>query len=500
MITPNRRSSTRSSVSGGIALHNDAHDGNDKIVTVVRVRPMSDSELLHHCKVVMIPDYGEPGMCIIDPVYFGTDKRESDRKAYERHFHYDHFFWSANKADNGVEVATQEEVFNACAKPLVGHCITGFNCAIFAYGQTGSGKTHTMMGYDSHSEGAGVIPRLVRSLLQQVNEMRLLQQNGVGSYDSKIDVSYYEIYNEKVHDLLSNSTEVGCRVREHPDTGAYVEGLTRVEINNYEDVDAVLQRGQKHRAVAATLMNSSSSRSHAVFNVYLVQTLPNLPDSASFGGSVSVTSDDSSVNSRGSRNGKSSSRSNGSSSVQRQSKVCLVDLAGSERASASGVSGERLTEANSINKSLSALGDVIQALSAKSSKSLHIPYRNSVLTWLMKDSIGGNSKSVMLATVSPTDTAYFESMSTLRYVERAKLISNHAVVNETTSDANVISQLQKQVQTLQKQLSEVQPSGSGHGLKRPGSANNLVDSESSEDLKRMMALVTQKQQVYLHSY
>lgn len=481
MITPSRRASSRSSISSGIALRDDANSGSDKIVTAVRVRPMSDSELLNHCKVVMIPDNGEPGMCIIDPVYFGTDKKESDRKAYERHFQYDHLFWSANKSDNGVEVVTQEQVFNACAKPLVGHCITGFNCAIFAYGQTGSGKTHTMMGYDSHSEGAGVIPRLVRALLEQVNELR--QQNEMNGYDSKIDVSYYEIYNEKVHDLLSNSTEVGCRVREHPDLGAYVEDLTRIEINNYKDVDVVLQRGHKHRAVASTLLNSTSSRSHAVFNVYLAQTLSSTSEGHSGG---SVASDDSSVSSRQARISKNSS----SAAIQRQSKVCLVDLAGSERASATGVSGERLTEANSINKSLSALGDVIQALSSKSNKSLHVPYRNSVLTWLLKDSIGGNSKSVMLATVSPTDAAYFESMSTLRYVERAKLISNHAVVNETTSDANLISQLQKQVQALQKQLSDVQTSG----IKRHGSSNSLKN-EGADDMQHMMALLNQKQQV-----
>ena len=241
----------------------------EKIITAVRVRPVSDSEHASNCQVVMVPDPKEPGMCIIDPVFFSAaNKDSSNRKAYEREFRCDYFFWSANKLHD-VEFATQQKVFESCAKPLVGHCIAGFNCAILAYGQTGSGKTHTMMGYQSNEEGAGVIPRLCKSLIEDVTTLMTDKQHKIS-----IEVSYYEIYNEKVYDLLSEATEVPCRVREHKLQGAYVEGLTRVVITSYDDVALLLEHGQKHRAVAATLLNSTSSRSHAVFTVHLNQTLP----------------------------------------------------------------------------------------------------------------------------------------------------------------------------------------------------------------------------------
>ena len=591
MITPDVvAGKRRSSVAA------DAQDAADRIITAVRVRPMSGAESVDECKVVMVPEIGEQGMCIVDPAYFSTDASISDRRAYERCFRFDHFFWSATEADV-VDFATQSYVFEACAKPLVGHCIAGFNCAIFAYGQTGSGKTHTMMGVENGTEGAGVVPRLCRALFADVAELSSGNKNtggirrpsaipisstsatsiarpgagggirsnikvgGGGSnldnlaaaavgeiYKGLIEVTYYEIYNEKVYDLLSNSTEIACRVREHPDQGAYVESLTRIEIKNYDDVSVVLQRGHKHRAVAATILNSASSRSHAIFTVHLTQMIPAAK------GSVAPT-----PNGRGSNSSSSSldgmttpkHRTNMAGvqhgthgdlhgaatagvTITRKSKVCLVDLAGSERASATGVTGDRLTEANNINKSLSTLGDVIQALSNMSThagrrESLlnstsknntaagghHVPYRNSVLTWLLKDCIGGNSKSVMLATVSPTDIAYNESISTLRYVERAKLITTHAVINETTNDAQIISQLQKQVHQLQKQLNEkdtllanttavkaptTEPAGSSTPKNSTKEGNGVAVSSSSshgheEDMSRLAELVNQKQEV-----
>ena len=245
-------------------------DSGDKVVTAVRVRPISDQELSCNCKVIIVPDAKEPGMCIVDPIFYSADKKEAERRAYERHFKYDYFFWSANSSEN-VEFATQQVVFDSCGKPLVGHCISGFNCALLAYGQTGSGKTHTMMGDEADEAAAGVIPRLCKALIEEVDILtREKGQNNV------VDVSYYEIYNEKVYDLLSNTVEIACRVREHPDQGAYVEGLTRVPVKAYDDVSAVIHRGGKHRAVASTLLNSASSRSHAVFTVYLTQSISSM--------------------------------------------------------------------------------------------------------------------------------------------------------------------------------------------------------------------------------
>ena len=245
----------------------DAGETADKIITAVRVRPISDQELSNNCRVIMVPDSKEPGMCIVDPIFYSADKKDTERRAYERHFKYDHFFWSAN-INESVVFATQQIVFDTCAKPLVGHCVSGYNCALLAYGQTGSGKTHTMMGYETNEENAGVIPRLCKALIEESDILtRERNQTNV------IDVSYYEIYNEKVYDLLSNTVEIVCRVREHPDQGAYVEGLTRVPVKSYDDVSAVIYRGGKHRAVASTLLNSTSSRSHAVFTVHLTQSI-----------------------------------------------------------------------------------------------------------------------------------------------------------------------------------------------------------------------------------
>jgi hypothetical protein len=290
----------------------------------------------------------------------------------------------------------------------------------------------------------------------------------------EVSVSYYEIYNEKVYDLLASQSQgltpqqqqqllpqqpqqqhagatdapVSCRVREHPNEGAYVENLTRRPFESYEQVAAILEEGNRRRAVASTQMNSSSSRSHAVFTVYLNQQL------------VPINNSSSNSNSNSSSGASSTSGSTGSRAamlIERKSKVCLVDLAGSERASLTGVIGDRLNEANNINRSLSTLGDVIKALSSAKAISAgkdmkFVPYRNSVLTWLLKDSLGGNSKSTMLAAVSPSENSYNESMSTLRYVERAKLIMTCAVINESSTDPALVAHLQRQVQILQESL------------------------------------------------
>ena len=200
---------------------------------------------------------------------------------------------------------------------------------------------------------------------------------------------------------MASSPGSPSRIREDPKLGAYVEGLVARDINCLEDINVALEEGRSNRQVASTLMNSSSSRSHAIFTICLSQ---NLLDP---GGSI----------------------------VQRNSKICLVDLAGSERASLTGVSGERLVEANNINKSLSTLGDVINALSEKSQNNIvkaFVPFRNSLLTWLLKDSLGGNSRSTMIATISPSELSYSETLSTLRYIERAKFIVNIASGTKTT--------------------------------------------------------------------
>lgn len=291
-----------------------------------------------------------------------------------------------------------------------------------------------MMGGDPSSEDAGVIPRLCRSLLERLE----LDRSGTGSScggevinSTEVCIAYVEIYNEKVFDLLSHAPDTACRVREHPETGAYIENLTKANVVTYTDVDRVLREGGGRRHVAATLMNSESSRSHAAFIIFISQHLTP-PDE------------------------------NSNEDITRKSKVSLVDLAGSERMSTTGASGDRLREASNINRSLSVLGDVIKALSEKSrlgnSSKNHefVPYRNSILTWLLKDSLGGNSRTTMLATISPTDSSYNESINTLRYIERTKLIVNNVSANVTRSENVRINNLLKQISDLEMKYAELQ--------------------------------------------
>ena len=232
-----------------------------------------------------------------------------------------------------------------------------------------------------------------------------------------------EIYNEKVHDLLNpKGGKQNLRVREHNILGPYVDGLSTLAVSSFEEIDNLMMEGNKSRTVAATNMNSESSRSHAVFTITLTCSIYD-PDSGVCGEKVS--------------------------------KMSLVDLAGSERANKTGAVGDRLKEGSNINRSLTTLGLVISKLadqaSGKSKVDLFIPYRDSVLTWMLKDNLGGNSKTVMVATVSPAADNYEETLSTLRYADRAKRIVNHAIVNEDPN-ARMIRELKEEVANLRELL------------------------------------------------
>ncbi|CAG5127064.1 unnamed protein product, partial [Candidula unifasciata] len=331
-----------------------------------------------------------------------------------REFTFDHSFWSLDEDDSNF--ASQEKVFAALGEDVVSSAFDGYNVCIFAYGQTGSGKTHTMMGYE---DDPGLIPRFCNALFCRLHD------NSSASY--QIHVSYLEIYNEKVRDLLrgssldSNKSVHNLRVREHPRDGPYVQDLSKHSVISYEAIANLMNKGNANRTTAATNMNDVSSRSHAIFTIIFTQArfLDGVPS-------------------------------------ERQSKINLVDLAGSERADASGATGQRLKEGGSINKSLVSLGNVISLLAERSengTKGRHafIPYRDSVLTWLLKDSLGGNAKTVMIATISPADVNYGETLSTLRYANRAKNIINRPTVNE---DANVklIRELREEIARLRSLL------------------------------------------------
>uniref|UniRef100_A0A8K9UN37 Kinesin family member 13A n=1 Tax=Oncorhynchus mykiss TaxID=8022 RepID=A0A8K9UN37_ONCMY len=373
-------------------------------------------------------------------------------------FAFDHCFWSMDES-NMPKYAGQEVVFQCLGEGILENAFQGYNACIFAYGQTGSGKSFSMMG---NKKAPGLIPRLCCSLFERIGR----EDSQVLSF--KVEVSYMEIYNEKVRDLLDpKGSRQSLKVREHKVLGPYVDGLSQLAVTNFEDIEVLMSEGNKSRTVAATNMNEESSRSHAVFSIIVTQTLYDLKSG---------------------------------NSGEKVSKMSLVDLAGSERVSKTGAAGERLKEGSNINRSLTTLGCVISALAdqsaGKGGKNKFVPYRDSVLTWLLKDNLGGNSKTCMIATVSPAADNYEETLSTLRYADRAKRIVNHAVVNEDPN-ARIIRELREEVEKLRVQLSQAE------SLKAPELKERLQESEKliqemtvtwEQKLRNTEEIATERQQ------
>uniref|UniRef100_A0A8K9XKJ5 Kinesin motor domain-containing protein n=1 Tax=Oncorhynchus mykiss TaxID=8022 RepID=A0A8K9XKJ5_ONCMY len=388
----------------------------------IRVRPIK-KDLKTNCVVGM-----EGNQTVLNPVFMCSS---TGCHFPPQVFAYDHCFWSMDESDTD-KFAGQDVVFQCLGESLLDNAFLGYNACIFAYGQTGSGKSYTMMG---SSEQPGLIPRLCSSLFD-----RTLQEQREGE-SFTVEVSFMEIYNEKVRDLLDpKGSRQALRVREHKVFGPYVDGLSRLAVACYKDIECLMSEGNKSRTVAATNMNEESSRSHAVFNIILTHTLMDLGSGTS---------------------------------GEKVSKLSLVDLAGSERAAKTGATGERMKEGSNINKSLSTLGLVISALAdqgAGKNKTKFVPYRDSVLTWLLKDSLGGNSRTAMVATVSPAADNYDETLATLRYADRAKSIVNHAVVNEDPN-ARIIRELREEVEKLRDQLTEAE------SMKAPDLKERLEESE-----------------------
>ncbi|XP_044026286.1 kinesin-like protein KIF13B isoform X2 [Siniperca chuatsi] len=403
---------------------NSLNDSNVKVA--VRVRPMNrrEKDIKTKCVVEM-----EGNQTVLHPAI--TNMNKGDPRNQPKVFAYDYCFWSMDESQKD-KFAGQDVVFQCLGESLLDNAFMGYNACIFAYGQTGSGKSYTMMG---SAEQPGLIPRLCSSLFS-----RTLQEAREGE-SFTVEVSYMEIYNEKVRDLLDpKGSRQALRVREHNVFGPYVDGLSRLAVASYKDIESLMSEGNKSRTVAATNMNEESSRSHAVFNIILTHTLMDLKSGTS---------------------------------GEKVSKLSLVDLAGSERAAKTGAAGERLKEGSNINKSLSTLGLVISALAdqgAGKNKSKFVPYRDSVLTWLLKDSLGGNSRTAMVANISPAADNYDETLSTLRYADRAKSIVNHAVVNEDPN-ARIIRELREEVEKLREQLTEAE------SMKAPELKERLEESE-----------------------
>ncbi|KAK7151244.1 hypothetical protein R3I93_012242 [Phoxinus phoxinus] len=434
----------------------DGAVNESNVKVAVRVRPMNrrERDLKTKCVVDM-----EGNQTVLNPSSGNLGKGDNRNKP--KVFAYDYCFWSIDEAE-AAKFAGQDVVFQCLGESLLDSAFQGYNACIFAYGQTGSGKSYTMMGT---AEQPGLIPRLCSSLFE-----RTVQEQREGE-SFTVEVSYMEIYNEKVRDLLDpKGSRQALRVREHNVLGPYVDGLSHLAVASYKDIESLMSEGNKSRTVAATNMNEESSRSHAVFNIILTHTLRDLKTGTS---------------------------------GEKVSKLSLVDLAGSERADKTGAGGERLKEGSNINRSLTTLGLVISALAeqgAGRNKSKFVPYRDSVLTWLLKDSLGGNSRTAMVATISPAADNYEETLSTLRYADRAKSIVNHAVVNEDPN-ARIIRELREEVEKLRSQLTEAE------SMKAPELKDRLEESEkliqemmvSWEEKLRKTEEIAQERQKQLES-
>ncbi|XP_066243201.1 kinesin-like protein KIF16B isoform X3 [Saccopteryx leptura] len=386
------------------------------VKVAVRVRPMNRREKDLEAKFIIQMEKSKTVITNLKIPEGGTGDSGRERT---KTFTYDFSFYSADT--KSPDYVSQEMVFKTLGTDVVKSAFEGYNACVFAYGQTGSGKSYTMMG---NSGDCGLIPRICEGLFSRINETTRWDEASF-----RAEVSYLEIYNERVRDLLrrKSSKTFNLRVREHPKEGPYVEDLSKHLVQNYGDVEELMDAGNINRTTAATGMNDVSSRSHAIFTIKFTQ--------AKFDSEMPC---------------------------ETVSKIHLVDLAGSERADATGATGVRLKEGGNINKSLVTLGNVISALADLSQdaanpfvkkKQVFVPYRDSVLTWLLKDSLGGNSKTIMIATISPADVNYGETLSTLRYANRAKNIINKPTINE---DANVklIRELRAEIARLKTLLAQ----------------------------------------------
>ncbi|XP_056895767.1 kinesin-like protein KIF1B isoform X15 [Takifugu flavidus] len=379
------------------------------VKVAVRVRPFNSREMNMEAK------------CIIHMQ--GNSTTIANPKAPKepaKNFSFDYSYWSHTTTED-PNFASQNRVYNDIGKEMLQHAFEGYNVCIFAYGQTGAGKSYTMMGKQEEGQ-EGIIPMLCEDLFEKING----ETNKEGlSYS--VEVSYMEIYCERVRDLLNPKNKGNLRVREHPLMGPYVEDLSKLAVTSYTDIADLMDAGNKARTVAATNMNETSSRSHAVFTIVFTQK-------------------------------KHDSETD--LSTEKVSKISLVDLAGSERADSTGAKGTRLKEGANINKSLTTLGKVISALaevdnstnkSKKKKKTDFIPYRDSVLTWLLRENLGGNSRTAMVAALSPADVNYDETLSTLRYADRAKNIKCNAVINEDPNN-KLVRDLKDEVSRLKELL------------------------------------------------
>ncbi|XP_023203228.1 kinesin-like protein KIF21A isoform X4 [Xiphophorus maculatus] len=386
----------------------------------LRIRPQLPREKIEGCHICTYVMPGEP------QVILGKDKA----------FTYDFVFDMDSQ---------QDAIYSTCTEKLIEGCFEGYNATVFAYGQTGSGKTYTMgTGFDVNivEEELGIIPRAVHHLFKGIEERRqVAQEQGRPVPEFKINAQFLELYNEEVLDLFDSTRDMKqkshIKIHEDANGGIYTVGVTTRTVSSEAEMMQCLKLGALSRTTASTQMNVQSSRSHAIFTIHLCQ--------------VRVCASD---NQEGENDNKVS---NGNGEMDEYetltAKFHFVDLAGSERLKRTGATGDRAKEGISINCGLLALGNVISALGDRSKRSSHVPYRDSKLTRLLQDSLGGNSQTVMIACISPSDLDFMETLNTLKYANRARNIKNKVMVNQDKASQQ-ISALRTEIARLQMELME----------------------------------------------
>uniref|UniRef100_A0A4W5RFL0 Kinesin family member 21A n=1 Tax=Hucho hucho TaxID=62062 RepID=A0A4W5RFL0_9TELE len=415
----------------------------------LRIRPQLAREKIEGCHICTFCMPAEP------QVMLGKDKA----------FTYDYVFDMDSQ---------QDSIYTHCTEKLIEGCFEGYNATIFAYGQTGSGKTYTMgTGFDVNiSEGElGIIPRAVRHLFRGIEERRqAATEQGKPVPEFKINAQFLELYNEEVLDLFESTRDMDgkrqkstIKIHEDANGGIYTVGVTTRTVTSEAEMMQCLKLGALSRTTASTQMNVQSSRSHAIFTIHLCQVRVYAPD-------------DSESNETDNR------LANGSSEINSEfetltAKFHFVDLAGSERLKRTGATGDRAKEGISINCGLLALGNVISALGDRSKRSTHVPYRDSKLTRLLQDSLGGNSQTVMIACISPSDRDFMETLSCLNYANRARNIKNKVMVNQDKASQQ-ISALRTDIARLQMELMEYKTGKRMVGEDGMESINDMVHENS----------------------
>ncbi|XP_060244798.1 kinesin-like protein KIF21A isoform X19 [Meriones unguiculatus] len=389
----------------------------------VRIRPQLAKEKIEGCHICTSVTPGEP------QVFLGKDKA----------FTFDYVFDIDSQ---------QEQIYTQCIEKLIEGCFEGYNATVFAYGQTGAGKTYTMgTGFDVNimEEEQGIISRAVKHLFRSIEEKKTAAiKNGAPPPEFKVNAQFLELYNEEVLDLFDTTRDIDAKnkksnIRIHEDSagGIYTVGVTTRTVNTEPEMMQCLKLGALSRTTASTQMNVQSSRSHAIFTIHVCQTR--------------VCPQTDAENATDNKMISESSQMNEFETLT--AKFHFVDLAGSERLKRTGATGERAKEGISINCGLLALGNVISALGDKSKRATHVPYRDSKLTRLLQDSLGGNSQTIMIACVSPSDRDFMETLNTLKYANRARNIKNKVMVNQDRASQQ-INALRSEITRLQMELME----------------------------------------------